>query len=74
MGHESDPRTMEIQNLRQQVERLTQRLVRLERREGFNDESDAKEFINPFHIRSPVKRRRQMERHENNDHCDDFYR
>ncbi|XXG44747.1 hypothetical protein AAC387_Pa02g0016 [Persea americana] len=67
VGNEPDPRDIEIQNLRQQVERLTQRLEHLElpnHREDYNDDTDAEEFINPFHSRSPVRRRRHMESHE----------
>ncbi|XXG68653.1 hypothetical protein AAC387_Pa06g1692 [Persea americana] len=70
VGNEPNPKDIEIQNLRQQVERLTQRLGHLERPnhcEDYNDDTDAEEFINPFHSRSSVKRQRHMERHEDTD-------
>ncbi|XXG44718.1 hypothetical protein AAC387_Pa01g4446 [Persea americana] len=70
VGNEPDPRDTEIQNSRQQVERLTQRLEHLERpnhREDYNDDTDVEEFINPFHSRSSLGRRRHMECHEDTD-------
>lgn len=70
VGHEPNPRDVEIQNVRQQVERLTQRLEHLKcpnHREDINDKSDAEKFINQLHSRSPVRRRRYMEHHEDND-------
>lgn len=59
MGHEPNPRDIEIQNLRRQVERLTQRLEHMEHpnhREDYNDDTDAEEFIKLFHSRSLVRR------------------
>ena len=67
VGHEVDPRDIEIQNLRQYVERLTHRLERSNYREDYNDKTDAEEFINPFLGWSLVRRWRQIERHEDSD-------
>ena len=67
VGHEPNPRDIETQNLRHQVERLIQRPERLERpnhHEDFNDELDAEEFISPFHSRSTVRTRWHMESYE----------
>ena len=59
VGHEPDLRDIEIQNLRQQVERLIQRLEHLDcpnHREDYSNDTDAGEFINLFHCLSLVRR------------------
>lgn len=58
MGHKSDLRDTEIQNLRWQVEQLSQCVECLEcpnHHKDFNDDSEDGEFVNPFHSRSLVR-------------------
>ena len=71
IDHELEPRKIEIQKIRMQVKRRTQCLERLERSnhcEDYNEDMDAEEFINQFHGRSPMSRRRHMDCHEDTDH------
>lgn len=58
VGNESDPSDIEIQNLRMQVEQLSQSLEHMAHTnhcDGFNDGSESMEFVNPFHDQSPAR-------------------